>query len=111
MSQRTLALETRTAVEAKPFDLDQFGPGEYLSVRFDKPGVVNVFCELHPNATAFIVVLPNAAYAKADSKGGFALPPLPAGTYTVKAWHPSLGERRCRVNLTGAGDVTVNLRF
>lgn len=95
----------------KHFDLGKIAPTESRSVKFDKPGVVNLFCELHSNATSFVIVLPNEVFTKADANGTFALPPLPKGTYTVKAWHPSYGERRCRVNLDGTGDVTVNLRF
>jgi len=96
---------------SKRFDLGKLAPGASRSVTFDKPGIVNLYCDLHPNATGFVLVLPTAVFAHADASGTFALPALPQGTYTVTAWHPRFGERRARVNLDGATDVSISLRF
>lgn len=96
---------------ARRFDVGKYGPGKTRSVRFDQPGVVNLFCDLHPESAGFIIVLSNAAYTHADPSGAFTLPPLPAGSYVVHAWNPRLGETSRRVRLTAATDLAVNLRF
>jgi plastocyanin len=91
------------------FDLGKYPRGHSKQVRFGKPGLVHVFCDIHSNMEAFILVLPNAAFARPDAKGGFALPPLPAGEYTLVVWHPDFGEKRQRVTVPSDGDVRVAL--
>jgi plastocyanin len=83
----------------KRFDLGKYGKGKSKSLAFDKPGLVNVYCDIHSNMEAFIVVLPNAWFAQPDAEGRFTLPPLPAGTYTVRVWHPDLGDRTTSVTV------------
>jgi plastocyanin len=88
----------------KRFDLGKYGQGKSKSLVFDKPGLVNVYCDIHSNMEAFIVVLPNAWFAQPDADGRFTLPPLPAGTYQVRVWHPDLGDRT--VDVTVSDDET-----
>ncbi|HTK69661.1 MAG TPA: carboxypeptidase regulatory-like domain-containing protein [Candidatus Eisenbacteria bacterium] len=83
----------------KRFDLGKFGQGKSKSLVFDKAGLVNVYCDIHSNMEAFIVVLPNAWFAQPDAEGKFTLPPLPAGTYTVRVWHPDLGDQTASVTV------------
>jgi len=96
---------------ARRFDVGRYGPGQKRTVTFDHPGVVNLFCELHPTSAGFIIVVPNETFVHAGPSGDFTLPPLPPGTYVVRAWHPRFGERMTRVQLTAANDATVRLRF
>ena len=44
-------------------------------------------------------MLPNRHFVRLDAHGEFRLPPLRPGTYTVKIWHPSYGERSARVRV------------
>ena len=85
---------------SKRFDLGKYGQGKSKSLVFDKPGLVNVYCDIHSNMEAFIVVLPNAWFAQPDTDGRFTLPPLPAGTYRVRVWHPDLGDRTVEVTVS-----------
>jgi plastocyanin len=84
---------------AKRFDLGKYGRGKSRSVRFDKPGVVKVYCDIHSNMEGFVLVLPNPWFARAADDGSFELPVVTAGTYRVKAWHPDLGERTLSVTV------------
>jgi len=77
--------------KAKSFDLGSYNKGESRSVTFTKPGVVYVYCHLHPNMEATIVVTPNRWYTLADSSGQFRIPDVPPGQYTVVAWHKAAG--------------------
>jgi hypothetical protein len=95
----------------KRFDVGKIPPGGNRRVTFDRPGVLGLYCDLHPEEAGFVMVLPSPAWARPDRAGNFVLPPLPAGEYTVTTWHPTLGERRRKVALPGQGGATVELRF
>ena len=86
----------------KPFDLGRYGRGKSKRVTFDKPGLVNVYCKLHPNMAAYILVVPNQAFARPDSSGRFLLPALPKGRYFVNVWHPDFPATRRAVTVSGS---------
>ena len=112
---RVLAIQSGTTVEfpnrdpvyhnvfsvspAKRFDLGKYVKGQSRSVRFDKSGLVQVFCDIHSDMAAFILVLPHHVFTSPSADGRFALPALPSGTYRVRAWHPDFGERERMVTL------------
>jgi len=95
----------------KRFDLGKYPRGQSRSVKFPRPGLVNVFCDIHSNMEAYVLVLPHHAYARPDEHGRFQLPALPAGAYVVRAWHPDFREQRREVRIPEGGDVTVDLGF
>jgi plastocyanin len=95
----------------KRFDLGKYPRGQTRKVRFDKPGLVNVYCDIHSDMAAFILVLPHHAFTMPAANGSFALPDLPAGTYTIKVWHPDLGEIHRDVDVPAHGDVTADFRY
>jgi len=69
------------------FDLGRFPQGTSKSVRFTMPGVVKVFCHIHSDMSAVVVVLDNPYFATPDRQGRFAIEGIPPGEYTVVAWH------------------------
>ena len=75
----------------KTFDLGSYDKGETRKVTFPKPGIVSVYCHLHPNMAATIVVTPNRWYARPDASGQYRIPDVPPGQYTLVAWHKSAG--------------------
>jgi plastocyanin len=77
--------------KSKTFDLGSYDKGETRKVMFPKPGIVDIYCHLHPNMAATIVVTPNRWYARPDRSGQFRIPNVPPGQYTVVAWHKSAG--------------------
>jgi putative two-component system response regulator len=72
---------------ARPFDLGRFRKGTTKIVRFDKIGAVQVFCHIHSDMSAVVLVLPNAYFARPDLNGRFAIDDVPPGTYRVVGWH------------------------
>jgi plastocyanin len=76
---------------AKAFDLGSYDKGETRDVMFPKPGVVEVYCHLHPNMEATVLVTPNRWYARSDPSGQYRIPNVPPGQYTIVAWHKSAG--------------------
>jgi len=95
----------------KRFDLGKYPRGQSRRVTFSKAGLVQVYCDIHANMAAFILVLPNPAYARPDDQGAFALPDLPPGTYTLKVWHPDLPELTRTVEVPAQGDVALDLSY
>jgi len=71
---------------ARRFDLGQFKQGEKETKSFRKPGVVEVYCNIHPEMAATILVLPNRRFTTAAPDGRFAIEGLPPGRWTVFAY-------------------------
>jgi plastocyanin len=91
----------------KSFDLGNYSKGQTRVVAFPKPGIVFVNCRLHPNMAGVIVVTPNRWCARGDEAGRFTLRDVPAGTYTVVAWHKAAGFFRARARVSGDSGATV----
>jgi len=96
---------------AKHFDLGKYAPGHRDTVRFRKPGVINLHDDIFPDMLGYLVVTPNHAFARPDSVGRFELPRLPAGSYTIHVWHPVRGELRHKIDVPKRGDVSVDLKL
>jgi plastocyanin len=69
------------------FDLGRYAAGRSKSVRFDRPGIVRVFCDIHSHMNAFILVFSHTFFAVTDSDGRYRLDNVPPGSYNVIAWH------------------------
>ena len=75
----------------KSFDLGSYDKGETRKVTFQKAGIVDVYCHLHPNMAATILVTPNRWYTRPERSGQFRIPSVAPGQYTIVAWHKSAG--------------------
>jgi plastocyanin len=71
----------------KSFELPLYKGEEALPVRFDKPGVAKVGCNIHDWMSGIILVLPTPYFATTDETGRFVLRDLPPGTYPLACWH------------------------
>jgi plastocyanin len=71
----------------KPFDLGRYAAGRVKSVRFDRPGIVRVFCEIHSHMSAFILVFNHRYFAVTAQDGRYQLSRVPLGRYTLVAWN------------------------
>jgi plastocyanin len=95
--------------KTRKFDLGRYAQGKSKPVRFDRPGVVRVFCDIHSHMSAFILVFSHPYYAKAEADGRYRIDNVPPGTYTVAAWHE--GETRETKTVTvppQGGDVDLD---
>ena len=72
--------------DGKRFDLGLYPIGSVKHVRFDKPGVSRLFCNIHPQMAAYVIAVDSPWFAVSDEHGSFTLPDLPAGSYTYHAW-------------------------
>jgi len=88
----------------QPFDLGSYKQGEKAgNVRLFKPGVVEVFCNMHEKMRADILVVPNHHYVKVNPDGSFRLDNVPIGARQISAWTPDAQPTTETVNLTAAG--------
>jgi len=95
--------------KVKSFDLGAYDKGQTRRVAFIKPGVVEVYCHLHPNMAATIVVLANRYYARPDRDGQYRIAKVPPGHYTLVAWHKSAGFFRKSIDV--GADQTATADF
>ncbi len=72
---------------AHSFDLHRYGQGQSRSQLFARTGVVEVFCHIHADMSAYILVLDNPFYVTPDASGHFALDGIPPGDYRMVAWY------------------------
>jgi plastocyanin len=68
------------------FDLGRYAAGRSKSVRFDRPGVVRVFCDIHSHMNAFILVFAHRFFAATDGTGAYRIDNVPPGTYNLAVW-------------------------
>jgi plastocyanin len=69
------------------FDLGRYAAGRSKSVRFDRPGIVRVFCEIHSHMSAFILVFNHRYFAVTSADGRYQIARVPPGRYTLVAWN------------------------
>ena len=107
----------------KKFNLGSYKPGDSKTVLFDKPGIVELRCDVHAEMAAYIMVLKNPYFAVTDDQGRFEIPDskhleqngikgtkdLPAGNYVLKIWHEKLKTQKQMVTIPENGDVSVEI--
>jgi plastocyanin len=107
----------------KKFNLGSYKPGESKTVVFDKPGIVEMRCDVHAEMAAYILVLKNPYFAVSDKTGRFKIPDvtylkqvgltdvnnLSAGKYFVKTWHEKLKTQKKAVVVPENGEIAMQL--
>jgi plastocyanin len=94
--------------KTKSFDLGRYAAGRSKSIRFDKPGIVRVFCDIHSHMKAYILVFSHPYFAVTDEQGRYRIDGVPPGTYTVVAWNEAMELQSRRVTVPESGDVDVD---
>ena len=96
--------------KAQPFDLGYYPQGQRRDVKFNIPGVVQVYCHIHANMYAAIVVTASPWYQKPSPDGSFSFSNVPAGRYRLTAWHNTAGLHKIKVEVPETGGVDVIIR-
>lgn len=109
----------------KKFNLGSYKPGDSKAVLFDKPGIVELRCDVHAEMAAYILVMKSPYFAVTDKKGNFQIPDatylqqagledladLAPGKYFIKTWHEKLKTQKKTITISDDGDVTVQLNL
>jgi hypothetical protein len=107
----------------KPFNLGSYKPGEIKTVTFDKPGMVELRCDVHAEMAAYIMVMKSPYFAVTDDKGQFEIPDskylggngingirdLSPGKYVLKTRHEKLKTKKEIVMIPDNGDISVQV--
>jgi plastocyanin len=83
----------------KTFDLGAYPRDESRSALFDEPGRVDVFCAIHTNMHAVILVLDNPYFAMTDARGYFEIRGVSPGSHTIQVWSEQSDEQEVRVEI------------
>lgn len=96
---------------AQSFDLGFYPKGQSRSVRFTREGIVQVYCHIHANMYAAIVVTASPWYTKPGADGSFSWTNLPAGHYKLTVWHTVAGSFHAEADVpeTGSAEVTIRV--
>lgn len=96
--------------KTKRFDLGRYGKGKSRSVQFEDPGVVRIFCDIHSNMSATIVVANSHYVTTTDARGDFTLKNLPNGEVVLVAVDGEGNRRDWKVRV-GQDPVHVDFDF
>jgi plastocyanin len=91
------------------FDLELYKRPKSGSWTFQHPGVVRVYCNIHPQMSAIVVVRDNPYFTKANPDGSFTIDDVPAGNYVLRAWHERGGEGSVDIVVPAEGQVGAQL--
>lgn len=95
--------------EPNSFDLGLYGRGEAKSWTFTHPGLVRVYCNVHPRMVAYVLVMENRYYAQPASDGSFAIDNVPAGRYRLHVWHERIPSEVVKDVASGSGEPEVQI--
>jgi plastocyanin len=91
------------------FDLELYKRPKAGSWTFQKPGVVRVYCNIHPQMSATVLVVESAFYTRPARDGSFTFENVPAGDYAVRAWHERGGEAATDAKVVASGTTNANI--
>jgi plastocyanin len=92
---------------AKTFNLGRYPRGQTRTIRFDRPGIVRVFCDIHSHMTATVMVFNHPWFAVPDADGHFELPEVPPGDRQITAWHERLGDTTLPIHVESGHPVSM----
>jgi plastocyanin len=90
-------------------NLGTWPKGERKSFKFDTPGAVPILCNVHPEMSAYLVVVPTPYFATSDQAGNYKIENVPDGSYTVTAWHEGAKNQSKPVAVSGEAKADFTL--
>ena len=93
----------------KKFDLGLYPVGAVKHVKFDRPGLSRIFCNIHPNMAAYVLAVESPYLDVTDKKGRFTLRGVPPGNYTYHAWRP--GDKTTEGKVTVGPGAALEVRW
>ena len=97
--------------KTKTFDLGRYAAGRSQAVRFDRPGIVRVFCDIHSHMNAFILVFNHRFFDVTDPDGRYHIDNIPPGTYNVIAWNEGLASEPRSASVPDGGSTELDFQL
>ena len=94
-----------------PFNMAQPKFKKTITVKIDKPEVINLKCDVHGWMSAWLFVAENPYFSVTDNSGSFKLTDVPAGTYNVEVWHETLGKVSQKVTVKAKEEAKVTFEM
>jgi plastocyanin len=95
----------------KRFDLGLYPKGESRLVRFETPGVIDLFCSIHAKMNATIFVAPSPYHSVAGPGGEFEITGVPAGLYRLRSWSRKLPPAERPIEVTDSACTNADLEI
>jgi hypothetical protein len=100
------------AFRNRAFNIAQPADSEERTKVFTKPEkAIQMGCDIHGWMKAFVFAMDHPYFSVSDEQGRFKISRLPAGQYTLAAWHEQLGEQEEKITVGETGTVEVGFRF
>ena len=90
------------------FDLELYKKPKSGAKVFEHPGIVRIYCNIHPQMSGYVLVRDNPFWARVGQDGSFSIEGVPAGSWVLKAWHERSGESAQDVQVQQAGAATAS---
>jgi plastocyanin len=90
-------------------NLGTWPKGDKRSFTFDKPGVVPLLCNVHPDMAGYLVVSPTPYFAETDDSGNYKIKDVPDGSYTLVVWHEGAKNQSKPVTVAGGAKADFTL--
>ncbi len=93
------------------FDLQLYKKPKSASKQFEHPGIVRIYCNIHPQMSGFVLVRDNPWWARVGQDGSFSIEGVPAGSWVLKAWHERSGESAQNLQVPATGVTTATFQL
>ena len=100
-----------SAAGAKGFDLGRYPKGASRSWTFPKPGTVQVFCHIHSDMSAILLILSNPFFATPDESRHYVIDDVPEGEYTIVGWHERIKPLVRKVRVSAGQTTTIDFNI
>ena len=87
-------------------NLGTWPKGQKRSFKFDLPGEVALLCNVHPEMSGYIIVVPTLYFAETAADGSYKIKDVPDGSYSVTVWHEGAKSQSKKVAVSGEASLS-----
>ena len=87
-------------------NLGTWPKGQKRSYKFDLPGEVALLCNVHPEMSGYIIVVPTPYFAETAADGSYKIKDVPDGSYSVTVWHEGAKSQSKKVTVSGEASLS-----